>query len=106
MSLLKLVSRCAYHIISRQRPPDPLQLELADRLNRHGVLDLCQHPRTDEDLPRLGFVAEPRRDVGYGPYSGLVEAPLEADGAERSEGNAQFSINRRIAHPASGCARN
>ena len=28
------------HIIRRQRPPDPLQLELADRLDLHGVLDL------------------------------------------------------------------
>ena len=26
-------------IIRRQRPPDPLQLELADRLDLHGILD-------------------------------------------------------------------
>jgi hypothetical protein len=27
------------NIVRRQRPPDPLQLELADRLDLHGVLD-------------------------------------------------------------------
>jgi hypothetical protein len=47
---------CANHIISRQRPPDPLQLELTNRLDLHGVLDLRQHSRADEYLPRLGLV--------------------------------------------------
>jgi hypothetical protein len=45
------------HIVRRQRPPDPLQLELTDWLDLHGVLDLHQHARTDQDLTRLGFVA-------------------------------------------------
>ena len=40
MPLLKLVSRCAGHIIRRQRPPDPLQLELTHWLDLHGVLTL------------------------------------------------------------------
>ena len=39
----------------------------------------------NQDLPWLGFIAEPRGYVGHGPYGGIVEAPLEADGAERSE---------------------
>jgi hypothetical protein len=73
------------HIISRQRPPDPLQLELTHGLDVHGVLDLCQHPR-------LGLIAKPRGDVGYGADGGVVEAALEADGAESGKGNAQFSI--------------
>jgi hypothetical protein len=51
------------HIVRRQRSPDALQLEFADRLNRNGVLDLHQHPSADEDLTRLGFIAEPRGDV-------------------------------------------
>ena len=41
------------HIVRRQRPPDPLQLELTYRLDLHRVLDLHQHARTDEDLPWL-----------------------------------------------------
>ena len=86
---------CGEHIVRRQRPPDPLQLELTDRLDRHGVLDLHQHPRTDEDLPRLGFIAKPRGDVGNRPDSCIVEASLEADGAERSEAvrNADAEAN-------------
>jgi hypothetical protein len=76
---------CANHVVRRQRPPDPLQLELADWLNLHGVLDLRQHPRTNQDLPRLGFIAKPRSNIGYRPDGGVVEASLEADGAERGK---------------------
>ena len=47
----------ANHIISRQRPPDPLQLKLAHRLDLDGILDLCQHTRTNQDLPGLRFIA-------------------------------------------------
>ena len=36
-------------------------------------------------MPGLGLIAEPRGDVGYCADSGIVEAPLEADGAERSK---------------------
>ena len=35
----------ADHIVRRQRPPDPLQLELTDGLDLHGILDL----RSPED---------------------------------------------------------
>ena len=85
MPLLKLVSRCAYHIISRQGPPDPLQLELTDWLDLHGVLDLHQHSRADEDLTRLGFIAQPRGDVGHRADGGVVEAAFKSDGAERGK---------------------
>jgi hypothetical protein len=73
------------HIVSRQRPPDPLQIELADRLDLHGVLDFRQHPRTDEDLSRLGFVAEPGGDVRYRADGGIVEPAFKPNGAERSK---------------------
>jgi hypothetical protein len=33
------------HVVRRQWPPDPLQLEFTDRLDLHGVLDLRQHWR-------------------------------------------------------------
>ena len=94
----------ADHIVRRQRPPDPLQLELTDWLDLHGVLDLHQHSRTDEDLPRLGLIAEPRGNIRYRPDSGIVEAPLKADGAERSEAvrNADAEANL-VPEPTPGC---
>ena len=72
-------------VISCQWPPDPLQLELADRLDCHCVLDLHQHAGADEDLSRLCLIAQSRGDVGHSPYRGVVETPLEPDGAEHSE---------------------
>ena len=56
--LLGLTRHGAEHIVSRQRPPDPLELELTDWFDPHGVLDLGQHSRADKYLPRLGLVAE------------------------------------------------
>jgi hypothetical protein len=52
-----------HHIVRRQGPPDPLQLELAHGLDLHGILDLRQHPRADEDLTGLGLIAKPRGDI-------------------------------------------
>ena len=59
------------------------------------MLDLRQHSRADEDLSWLGFIAEARRHVRYRPDGCIVEAPLEADGAERSEAvrNANAKAN-------------
>ena len=73
------------HIVRRQRPPDPLQLELTDWLDLHGVLDLCQHPRTDENLPRLGLIAQTRGNIRHGPDGGIIKSALETDGAERGK---------------------
>ena len=83
------------HIVRRQRPPDPLQLELAHWLDLHRILDLRQHARTDEDLPWLGLIAKARGDIRNGPDSGIVESALEADGAERSKAmrNADAEAN-------------
>src|SRR5262249_36279993 len=72
---------CANHVVRRQRPPDPFQLELADWLDLHGVLDLRQDARADEDLPWLGFVAKARGNVGHCTDGGIVEPALEADSA-------------------------
>jgi hypothetical protein len=73
----------AENVVSRQRPPNPFQLELAGWLYLDGMLDLRQHPRTDEDLSWLGLVAEPRGDVRHGPDGGIVKSALEADSAKR-----------------------
>ena len=60
------------HVVSRQRPPDALQLELTDRLNRHGVLNLCQNPSADQDLSGLGLVAQTRGDIRNGSDGVIV----------------------------------
>jgi hypothetical protein len=73
------------HIVRRQRSPYPLERKLSNRLYCDGALDLRQHPRTNQDLPWLRFVAKTGGDIGYRPYRGIVEAPLEADGAERGK---------------------
>jgi hypothetical protein len=77
--------RGADHIVSRQGPPDPLQLELTHWLDLHGVLDLHQHSRTAEDLSGLRLITQPRGDVGRSADSGVIETPLEADCAERGK---------------------
>ena len=72
-------------VVSRQRPPDPLQLELTDRLDSDGVFDFRQHPRTNENLLWLGLIAKPRGNIGHSPDGGVIEAPLKADGAKRGK---------------------
>src|SRR6476659_278162 len=69
----------SYHVVRRQGPPDPLQLELTH------WLDLHQHSRTDEDLSGLRLITQPRGDVGHSADSGVIETPLEADCAERGK---------------------
>ena len=73
------------HIVCRQWPSGSLQLELTDRLDLHGLLDLRQYSGADDDLSRLGLIAEARGNVGDGPNRGIIEAALEADGAERGK---------------------
>src|SRR5271168_3521308 len=80
------IRRCdGEYIVRRQRSPYPLERKLPDRLDGNGILDCHQHTRTDEYLTGPCFVAKARGDVGYRPDGGVVEAPLEADGAESCE---------------------
>jgi hypothetical protein len=68
-------------------PPEaalPLQLELTHRLDLHGIRDLRQDPRSDQDLPGPDFIAKPRGDIGDGADSGIIETILEADSDRRT----------------------
>jgi hypothetical protein len=46
-------------------------------------------------LPWLRFIAKPRGHIGYRPDGGIIEATLEADGAERGKAvrNADAETN-------------
>jgi hypothetical protein len=54
---------CTEYVISRQRPPGPLQLKLTDRLDLDGFLYLRQHSWADEDFARFCLIAKPRLRV-------------------------------------------
>jgi hypothetical protein len=41
------------------------ELKFANRFDAYCILDRHQDPRTNEDLPGLGFVTKPRRNIGY-----------------------------------------
>ena len=82
---LKFLRQRGDHIVRRQRSPYPLERKLTHGLDVHGILDLHQHPRADEDLSWLGLIAEARGDIGHCADGGIVEASFKPDGAERSE---------------------
>jgi hypothetical protein len=44
-------------VVSRQRPPDTLELKVPNGLHRYGVFHRHQNTGTDQNLARLGFVA-------------------------------------------------
>jgi hypothetical protein len=73
------------YVIRCQRPPEALERELTNGFDGHSILNSHQHPRTNQDLPWLGFVAKPRGDIGNRPDGGVVEPPLKADGAKRGK---------------------
>jgi hypothetical protein len=81
--------------VSRQRTPDTLERELPNRLDCHSVLNGHQDAGANEDLPWLGFIAKPRSHIGHRPDSGIVEASLEADCAQRCKpvGDADAEAN-------------
>ena len=73
---LRFLRQHGEHIVRRQRSPYPLERKLAHGLDLHGILDFCQHPRTNQDLSWLRFIAEARGNIGHRPDGGIVEAPL------------------------------
>src|SRR5262245_51961672 len=62
---------------------DTLEREFPDRFDSHGFLYGHQYARTDQDLTRLRLVAQPRGDIRHRADSRIIEAPFEADRAER-----------------------
>jgi hypothetical protein len=70
-------------IVGRYGSANALEFKLPDRLDGDGVFDRHQNARANQNLTRFGFVAQPGCDIGHRPDGGVVEAPFEADGAQR-----------------------
>ena len=79
----RIWGRGGENIVGGYGSANALEFKLPNWLDRDGILDRHQHARADQNLTGLGFVAQPRCDVGHRPDGGIVEASLEADGAER-----------------------
>ena len=60
-----------------------LERELPSLLRGGERLDGGLHLAVDQDLAVGGFAAQARREVDHGADGGIVEAPFEADAAER-----------------------
>ena len=73
------------YVVSRQRAANALECKIADWFDRYVFLNCYQDTGANQDLPGLGFVAKPRRDVGYRPDGGVIEASLKTDSAERGK---------------------
>ena len=62
---------------------EPLQVQIVDRPALDPLLDHAVDAPADHDLVGLGFVAEPRGEVGDAADRGVFQPLLEADLAER-----------------------
>ena len=71
------------HVVGRHGTADAFERKIANGFDGHGVFDRHQDPRTNQDLPGLGFVAESRGDVRYRSNGGIIETSLKANGTER-----------------------
>src|SRR5262245_15561344 len=79
---------CRYggeYVVGRQGPTDTCELKFANGFDAYCILDRHQDPRTNEDLPGLGFVAQPRGDIGYRSDGGVIETSFKANGAKRGK---------------------
>ncbi len=72
----------------------PLRLSFADRLHLHQVFHTSQEALGDEDLTRSRLPTEAGGEVGDRSDGAVVEAPLEADGADGrvALGDAQSDV--------------
>ena len=94
---------CRYggkHVVGRQGSTDAFEFKFANRFDAYCTLDRHQDPRTNEDLPRLGFVAKPRCNIGYRSDGGVIETSLKADGAERGKSVRNRQCQNRFRVPA------
>src|SRR5262249_54116176 len=70
------------HVVNLDRLGEPLQLDIADLLQREQGLDGTCHPLADQDLAVLGLVAETRGDIAHRPDRGVIDPLGKADLAQ------------------------
>src|SRR5262245_26335916 len=66
------------HIVGRQRAANALECKIADWFNCYVLLDCHQDTGANQDLPRLGFIAKPRCNVGHGANRGIIKSTFKA----------------------------
>src|SRR5262245_57907825 len=71
------------YVVSRHGTADALKRKIANWFDIYGIFNRHQDTRTDQDLPWLGFVAKPRRNIGYRSDGGVIETSFKTNGAER-----------------------
>src|SRR5262245_42599439 len=107
---------CAHDLVGGERPGEPLELQLADRLGLDAALHGRPQARPDQDLPGHGERAQPRREVCHRPERAIVVAALESDPAERrvagldphAEGELRSTAapaRRQLLEPLAECER-
>src|SRR5215475_12265409 len=67
------------HVVRHHWPANAFECKLGDRFDCYDLSDCQQNPRTDEYLAGLGFIAQSRRNIGYGPNCRIIVATLEAN---------------------------
>jgi hypothetical protein len=97
---------------SQSSDANALERELTHRLDRHGVLDLREHPRTNQDLPGLcagepimAIVSISSQQVTFSSGS---EAVLSRSSSAKESDNAWLNRELSEARPADrdrGCIR-
>ena len=83
MSWITLWRYSGKYIVGSHRATNALKRKIANWFDVYSVFNRHQDARTNQDLPRLGFVAEPRGDVRYRSNGGIIETSLKANGTER-----------------------
>src|SRR5215831_18449888 len=76
------------------RLAEALQLEGAERFGLDGLVDLRQHPLTDDDVARRRGIAQARGEVEDAADGAVVVTTLEADSADRCV--AQRDADREV----------
>src|SRR5262249_33341752 len=71
------------YIVGRHWATNALKRKVTNWFDVHGIFNRHQDTRTNQDLPGLGFVAKPRRNIGYRSDGGIIETTLKTNGAER-----------------------
>ena len=81
--LTSIFCSSANYIVRHQRPSDPFQLEITNRLDLPGVLDLLSTRALIRICPGLGSSNSREATLDTVPMAGIVEASLEAEPLHR-----------------------